>query len=70
MYDNIKRLCNTGITFANNQIKYNKDKKYYMGVKNAYNLVLQQIMRNEIYIKRKGGEKSEFYKKSAFLFRL
>ena len=53
MYDSLKRTCNNGITLANIQIKSNQDKDYYMGIRNAYALILRQIIRNEKYINNK-----------------
>lgn len=53
MYDSIKRTCNNGIAFANMQIKYNQEKNYYMGVRNAYAVILRQLIRNEEFIKKK-----------------
>ncbi len=54
MYDSIKKTCNNGITLANMQIKYNQDKDYYLGIRNAYAVILRQLIRNENYIKKKG----------------
>ena len=55
MYDSLKRTCNSGITLANMQIKLNQEKDYYMGLRNAYAVILRQLIRNENYIKKKGG---------------